>query len=314
MTSAAAGRLRDGDLGARVEGRAVAEIGELALDFNAMGESLQASHEELEAQNRELEAQQIELEAQQAELETATVELEEQRSELERTLDELELEQERVQSLYEFGRSLAAETELERVARTALSTAAESAGAEIGALYHDRWEIELGKEANQQMEEEIIRLLGPFKQLAMAVVGLTSNGHSTLAQKADIALVLGPLQEVCPLGLAPSTSTTAMIAVGDALAFVLSQMRQFTREDFARYHPAGSLGRKLLKVDAIMRRGSELRLAHARENVRDVFARDRGRGMVMEFVSQFLETDSLASQGGERMAAWHHDVERFRTE
>jgi arabinose-5-phosphate isomerase len=69
-----------------------------------------------------------------------------------------------------------------------------------------------------------------------------------------------------------------MIAVGDALAFVLSEMRQFTREDFARYHPAGSLGRKLLKVEALMRKGDDLRVAHDSETVRAVFARDRGRG------------------------------------
>lgn len=126
--------------------------------------------------------------------------------------------------------------------------------------------------------EEIVRLLEPLRQLALAVVALTSNADSTLARKSDIALVLGPLQEVCPLGLAPSTSTTAMIAVGDAIAFVLTEMRQFTREDFARYHPAGSLGRKLLKVEALMRKGSDLRLAHVAQTVRDVFARDRGRG------------------------------------
>jgi arabinose-5-phosphate isomerase len=126
--------------------------------------------------------------------------------------------------------------------------------------------------------EEVVRLLGPLKQLAMAVVALTSNGRSTLAREADVALVLGPLEEVCPLGLAPSTSTTAMIAVGDALAFVLSRMREFTREDFARYHPAGSLGRKLVKVEAVMRRGEELRLAFAAETVREVFARVRRHG------------------------------------
>src|SRR5205807_2473742 len=120
--------------------------------------------------------------------------------------------------------------------------------------------------------EEIIRLLEPFKALARAVVALTSNGDSTLARKADVALVLGPLQEVCPLGLAPSTSTTAMIAVGDALAFVLTRMREFTREDFARFHPAGSLGRKLVKVEAVMRRDQELRLADKNETVRSVFA------------------------------------------
>src|SRR5438445_8410706 len=104
--------------------------------------------------------------------------------------------------------------------------------------------------------EEIVRLLGPLRSLAQAIVALTSNRNSTLAGMADVAIVLGPIEEVCPLGLAPSTSTTAMIAVGDALAFVLSRIREFTREDFARIHPAGNLGRKLLKVDAVMRRGA----------------------------------------------------------
>ncbi|HLN30851.1 MAG TPA: KpsF/GutQ family sugar-phosphate isomerase [Gemmataceae bacterium] len=126
--------------------------------------------------------------------------------------------------------------------------------------------------------EEILRLLGPLRSLASAIIALTSNGQSTLAREADVAIILGPIEEVCPLGLAPSTSTTAMIAVGDALAFVLSRMREFTREDFARFHPAGSLGRKLMKVDAIMRRGDDLRMASEQESVREVFARVQRRG------------------------------------
>ena len=126
--------------------------------------------------------------------------------------------------------------------------------------------------------EEVVRLLGPLRQLATAIIGLTSNGRSTLATKADVAIVLGPLEEVCPLGLAPSTSTTAMAAVGDALAFVLTRLRDFTFEDFARYHPAGSLGRKLLKVEVVMRVGDDVRLAPEEEPVRDVFARARRRG------------------------------------
>jgi arabinose-5-phosphate isomerase len=126
--------------------------------------------------------------------------------------------------------------------------------------------------------EEIVRLLEPLRSLVSALVGLTSNGRGTLARRADVAIVLGPLEEVCPLGLAPSTSTTAMLAVGDALAFVLSRMRQFTREDFARFHPAGSLGRKFLKVDAVMRRGGELRLAGVDHTVREVFSQVRRRG------------------------------------
>jgi arabinose-5-phosphate isomerase len=126
--------------------------------------------------------------------------------------------------------------------------------------------------------EEIVRLLGPLRALARALVALTGNAQSTLARQADVAIVLGPLEEVCPLGLAPSTSTTAMIVVGDALAFVLSRLRAFTREDFARFHPAGSLGRKLLQVDALMRRGDDLRLASAQDTVREVFGQARRRG------------------------------------
>jgi arabinose-5-phosphate isomerase len=126
--------------------------------------------------------------------------------------------------------------------------------------------------------DEIVRLLDPLRQLAQAVVALTGNADSSLARRADLALVYGPITEACPLGLAPSTSTTAMIALGDALAFVLSRMRDFTHEDFARFHPAGSLGRKLLKVEAAMRRGPGVRLASCEETVREVFAQSRRRG------------------------------------
>jgi arabinose-5-phosphate isomerase len=126
--------------------------------------------------------------------------------------------------------------------------------------------------------EEILRIVGPLRSLASALIGLTSNGASSLARKSDVAIVLGPLEEVCPLGLAPSTSTTAMIAVGDALAFVLSRLREFTHEDFARFHPSGSLGRKLLRVESVMRQGRDLRIASHRQSVREVFADGRRRG------------------------------------
>ena len=146
---------------------------------------------------------------------------------------------------------------------------------DLGMVHHQDVVLALSHSGES---EEIVRLLGPLSQLAMAFVAMTSNRHSTLARKADVALVLGPLEEVCPLGLAPSTSTTAMIAVGDALAFVLTRLREFTREDFARYHPAGSLGRKLVKVEAVMRQGDDLRLAGAHETVRAVFAHAKHLG------------------------------------
>jgi arabinose-5-phosphate isomerase len=146
---------------------------------------------------------------------------------------------------------------------------------DLGMVHHHDVVLTLSHSGES---EEILRVLPSLKQMALAVVALTSNGQSTLAREADVALVLGPLEEVCPLGLAPSTSTTAMNAVGDALAFVLSRMREFTREDFARFHPAGSLGRKLLNVEALMREGDELRLADSRQTVRAVFADVRRRG------------------------------------
>ncbi|HUR52762.1 MAG TPA: KpsF/GutQ family sugar-phosphate isomerase, partial [Gemmataceae bacterium] len=126
--------------------------------------------------------------------------------------------------------------------------------------------------------EELLRLLGPLRKLAGGIVALTGNGDSTLARAADAAIVYGPISEACPLSLAPSTSTTVMIALGDALAFTLLEQRQFTAEDFARYHPAGSLGRKLATVAEYMRKGSELRIAPATETVRGVFARVRHQG------------------------------------
>jgi arabinose-5-phosphate isomerase len=146
---------------------------------------------------------------------------------------------------------------------------------DLGMIHHTDVVLALSHSGES---EEIIRLLPSLRQMAMALVALTSNGRSTLAQHADVALVYGPIEEVCPLGLAPSTSTTAMIALGDALAFVLARMREFTHEDFARFHPAGSLGRKLLRVEAVMRRNEELRLADCEETVRDVFAHSRRKG------------------------------------
>lgn len=146
---------------------------------------------------------------------------------------------------------------------------------DLGMLHPDDVALVLSHSGES---EEIVRLLPALKPLCRAVIALTGSSASSLARSADVALVYGPLDEVCPLGLAPSASTTAMLAIGDALALVLSQARDFTREDFARFHPAGSLGRKLARVEVIMRRGAELRLAPATATVREVFATSRRAG------------------------------------
>ena len=81
-------------------------------------------------------------------------------------------------------------------------------------------------------------------RLGAVLVAITGRATSSLGRAADLCISLGPIEEACPLGLAPSASTTAMMAVGDALALLVSRMRDFTAEDFALYHPAGSLGRR----------------------------------------------------------------------
>jgi arabinose-5-phosphate isomerase len=117
--------------------------------------------------------------------------------------------------------------------------------------------------------EEITRLLPSLAETA--IVAVTGKPTSTLAQHAAVTLDLGPIREACALGLAPSTSTTAMLAMGDALALVMSRMRQFGPHDFVRFHPGGSLGRKLAKVDDCMRPLEECRLARDTQTVREVF-------------------------------------------
>src|SRR5688572_20004260 len=117
--------------------------------------------------------------------------------------------------------------------------------------------------------DEVTKILPSLKKLAAGLIAITGQPHSTLGRLADVTLDLGPLREACPLGLAPSASTTAMLALGDALALVLSRLRGFAEEDFARFHPGGSLGRKLAKVEEVMRPLAECRVAHQQHSVRD---------------------------------------------
>jgi arabinose-5-phosphate isomerase len=109
--------------------------------------------------------------------------------------------------------------------------------------------------------------------LNVPIVAVTSTDRNTLASKADVTIQIGKLREACVWGLAPSTSTTAMLAVGDALALVASRQRGFTPQQFAVFHPAGSLGRGLKTVAELMRPLSSLRVALATDTVRDVFVR-----------------------------------------
>ena len=106
---------------------------------------------------------------------------------------------------------------------------------------------------------ELVLLLPLFKRLAVPIIAFTGRADSTLAQQADAHLLISVQQEACPLNLAPTASTTAMLVMGDALAIALLEARGFTREDFALSHPGGQLGRRLLfQVGDLMHQGVDL--------------------------------------------------------
>ncbi len=106
--------------------------------------------------------------------------------------------------------------------------------------------------------EEILRLLDTIKRLAIPLITLTGNLSSTLAQASDVVIDVGIREEACPWGLAPTASTTAMLAMGDALAMALLEKRGFKEEDFVALHPGGGLGVRLMRVENVMHTGDQL--------------------------------------------------------
>ncbi len=113
--------------------------------------------------------------------------------------------------------------------------------------------------SNSGETEEILTLLPLIKRLGAPLITLTGNPDSTLARAAEVHIDVSVPQEACPLGLAPTSSTTATLAMGDALAVALLEARGFTAEDFARSHPGGRLGRRLLLlVDDVMHTGDQI--------------------------------------------------------
>lgn len=115
--------------------------------------------------------------------------------------------------------------------------------------------------SNSGETEEILKLLPVLKRLGIAIIAMTGNPDSTLAKLADIHLCARVEQEACPLGLAPTASTTAALALGDAIAVALLEARGFSADDFALSHPGGSLGRRLLlRISDVMHDGSQIPL------------------------------------------------------
>jgi arabinose-5-phosphate isomerase len=125
--------------------------------------------------------------------------------------------------------------------------------------------------SNSGETAEVVQLVPTLLEFAVPVIAVTSRPESRLGQLATVVLDLGVDEEACPLGLAPSASTTAMLALGDALALVASNSRGFTHADFARFHPGGSLGRKLAKVREVMRPLEQCCVAPDASTLREIY-------------------------------------------
>ena len=121
--------------------------------------------------------------------------------------------------------------------------------------------------------EEVARLIPSLKRIGTRIVALTGNAKSSLAREAEIHLDVQVPREACPLNLAPTASSAAMLAVGDALAMVLLEARGFKKEDFATFHPGGTLGRHLLtKVEDIMRTREKIPILNGTATVNEALA------------------------------------------
>ena len=128
----------------------------------------------------------------------------------------------------------------------------EASHGDVGMITRDDAVLAL---SNSGETNEILTIVPVIKRLGVPLIAFTGNANSALARIATVHLDVGVPAEACPLNLAPTASTTAALAVGDALAVALLKARGFTEEDFARSHPAGSLGRRLLQVKDVMRTG-----------------------------------------------------------
>jgi arabinose-5-phosphate isomerase len=144
--------------------------------------------------------------------------------------------------------------------------AAEGLHGDIGMLARGDCVLVL---SNSGATVEVIALLGPARRLGLPVIAMTGAPESTLGRASDVVLDVSVAEEACPLGLAPTASTTAALAMGDALAIALLERRGFRSEDFSDLHPAGALGRRLRRVDELMHVGGEMPVVSADAPVRE---------------------------------------------
>ena len=132
--------------------------------------------------------------------------------------------------------------------------------------------------------DELLRLLERIRRLGAKLVAITGRAASTLAQSADIALDCSVTEEACPMNLVPTASTTAALAIGDALAMTLLVEKGFRQEDFANLHPGGKLGKRLMRVEALMHCGKQCPVVRTDTRMRDVIYEMSSKGLGMTCV------------------------------
>jgi arabinose-5-phosphate isomerase len=136
---------------------------------------------------------------------------------------------------------------------------------------------------------ELIHLLETIRRLGAKLIAITGDPNSSLAQAADIALDCSVTEEACPMNLVPTASTTAALAIGDALAMTLLVEKGFRQEDFASLHPGGKLGKRLMRVEALMHAGKDCPVVRADARMRDV---------IYEMSSKALGMTCVVDAGG----------------
>ena len=132
--------------------------------------------------------------------------------------------------------------------------------------------------------DELLRLLERIRRLGAKLVAITGRAASTLAQSADVALDCSVTEEACPMNLVPTASTTAALAIGDALAMTLLVEKGFRQEDFANLHPGGKLGKRLMRVEALMHCGKQCPVVRTDTRMRDVIYEMSSKGLGMTCV------------------------------
>jgi arabinose-5-phosphate isomerase len=158
---------------------------------------------------------------------------------------------------------------------------AEAVHGDLGAVQGDDVVLALSQTGETG---ELLRLLETIRRLGARLIAMTGSPNSTLARAADLVLDCGVDEEACPLNLAPTASTTAALAMGDALAMVLLVEKGFRQEDFAGLHPGGGIGKRLMRVEALMHTGTAVPAVGTSTPMREVVAEISAKGLGMACV------------------------------